>query len=351
MKLISILSLLTATLGLSGCDKLEKTIAAEEENIRIPVLTPMGDLIIKENNKEEEVTFAWSAAYFGYPAITDYGIHAVYSDENGESDIALFTNIEDTSYVTTKEILNGKFCTLAEEGGLGIPEYATASVGFYVTATVGSGYTIVRSEKKVIQVTTARAVALQKCLYVPGGHQGWNPGGAQKIFESEETDVYTGYLDLNTKNQTETEFKFTSQPNWDGPNYGGSPEALDPDEGAGNLKIPSGFYKVSVDLANMKADMTLMEKVALIGSFNEWKDDQEMEYDFDAKTYSTVVNLSAGGEFKIRFNGNWDYNLGGDINDLTEGSSNIKVEEAGNYFVKFFYNYETYKYCLTVEKQ
>lgn len=347
-----ILSLLVIALGFASCDELDKTVAADGEDIRIPVLNPVGNISIKDNNKEEEVTFTWSAADFGYQAMIDYSIHAVYNNGEAEQDITLFSGIHETSYATTKDVLNVRFCTAVEEGGLGIAEYDTVSVGFYITATVGTDYRVVRSTENVIStVITAQAVIVAKGLYVPGSHQGWNHGAAQKIFESAETDIYIGYLDLNTEDGSDVEFKFTSEPNWDGTNYGGSFDAIDTDGGAGNLTTASGFYKVKLDLVNMNAEMTLMEKVGLMGSFNDWGDDQLMDYDWATKTYSTTITLAENGEFKVRFNGNWDYNMGGDINDLTEGGGNIVVAEAGTYLVKFFYNNETYKYCISYEKQ
>ena len=347
-----ILSLLVIALGFASCDELDKTNAVDGEDIRIPVLNPLGDISIKDSNKEEEVPFTWSAADFGYQAMIDYGIHAVYTDENGEHDILLFSGINETSYATTKDVLNVKFCTAVEEGGLGIAEYATVTVGFYVTATIGTDYTVVRSAENITsKVTTAQAVVKAKGLYVPGSHQGWAPDAAQMIFESAETDVYIGYLDLNTEDGSDAEFKFTSQPDWNGTNYGGSLDAIDNDGGAGNLTTASGFYKAKLDLVNMKAELTKMETVGLMGSFNDWAEDLPMTYDWASKIYSATITVEANGEFKIRFNGNWDYNFGGDINDLTEGGGNIVIEEAGTYLVKFFYNYETYKYCLSYEKQ
>lgn len=347
-----ILSLLAIALGFASCDELDKTTAVDEGDILAPVMNPVGDISIKDNNKEEEVTFTWSGADFGYPAMVDYSIHAVYTGADGEHDITLFTGINETSYATTKDVLNVRFCTPVEEGGLGIAEYSTATVGFYISATVGTDYTVVRSAENITStVTTAQAVVKAKGIYNPGSHQGWAPDKAQMLFESAETDIYMGYLDLNTEDGSDAEFKFTSDPNWDGTNYGGALEALDTDGGAGNLKTASGFYKAKVDLVNLKAELTKMDKVGLMGTFNAWADDQVMDYDWATKTYSTTITLEANGEFKVRFNGNWDYNMGGDINDLTEGGGNIVVEEAGTYLVKFFYNYETYKYCLSYEKQ
>lgn len=346
-----ILSLLLVAAGFVGCDELDKTYAVDGGEIVKPVMNPVGSIVIKDNNKEEEVTFSWSAADFGYSAKIDYTIHAVCDGEEGKGDVELFSGINETSYATTKGALNLRLCASKEDGGLGLPEYATVQVEFYVMASIGKSYTAVKSEASVVsEVTTAQAVTVAKGLYIPGSHQGWAPADAQMIFESNEKDVYIGFIDLNTEDGSNVEFKFTTNPDWNGTNYGGALDALDNDGGAGNLTTASGFYYATVNLANM--NVTLLPMVpGLIGSFNDWGGDEPMVYDWSGKSYSATVDLSENAEIKVRFNGGWDYNFGGDINDLSQGGANIVVAEAGTYVVKFFYNYETLKYCLSYEKQ
>ena len=59
-----------------------------------------------------------------------------------------------------------------------------------------------------------------------------------------------------------------------------------------------------------------------------------MAFDEATLTYSGTVNLAENAEFKVRFNGNWDYSLGDDPADLNcLGAGNIKVEKAGTYLI------------------
>lgn len=50
-------------------------------------------------------------------------------------------------------------------------------------------------------------------------------------------------------------------------------------------------------------------------------------------TWTADVTFAAGDEFKFRFNGDWGYNFGGDLSNLTFDAGNIKVDEAGTYTV------------------
>src|SRR5690554_6812983 len=86
-------------------------------------------------------------------------------------------------------------------------------------------------------------------LYVPGGHQGWSPDSAPTLYSRNFNFKYDGFVYFADAN---TEYKFTSKPNWDGPNYGnsGTEGELSDDGGAGNLVISEpGHYKLDVDLS------------------------------------------------------------------------------------------------------
>ena len=53
----------------------------------------------------------------------------------------------------------------------------------------------------------------------------------------------------------------------------------------------------------------------------------------DNKVFTGKVTLEAGKGFKVRMNGGWDINLGGDVKKLTFGGDNITVAEDGTYTV------------------
>jgi hypothetical protein len=87
-------------------------------------------------------------------------------------------------------------------------------------------------------------------LYVPGNYQGWDPGSAPMLNDGDGDGVFVGFV-----NMTEAgEFKFASQPNWDGPNYGdgGAAGVLSDAGDAGNLTAPeAGIWKFTVDVNNL----------------------------------------------------------------------------------------------------
>lgn len=100
-----------------------------------------------------------------------------------------------------------------------------------------------------------------------------------------------------------------------------------------NMMLDNGTYFWDVNLPDQRAVATPVSLVGLIGSFegSGWGEDLAMEFDKETLTYSVTVNLVEGNEFKIRFNKNWDFNLGGDITKLTHNGNNIVVQETGTY--------------------
>ena len=169
-------------------------------------------------------------------------------------------------------------------------------------------------------------------LYVPGGHQGWDPASAPTLYSRNFDFKYSGYVYFADAG---TEFKFTSQPNWDGPNYGdGGDGTLSDDGGAGNLVVSEpGMYKIDADLTANSYTMTKTEW-GLIGDATQggWDNSTPMSYDPATQRWSVTTTLAAG-TFKYRANNTWDINIGGYINNLSYGGDNITVQEAGTYIV------------------
>lgn len=171
-------------------------------------------------------------------------------------------------------------------------------------------------------------------LYVPGGHQQWNPETAPILYSRNFDFKYEGYVYFD---EDGTEFKFTSAPNWDGTNYGdGGNGTLSTDGGAGNLSVSeAGYYKLDADLSGSPYTYNLTKTDwGLIGDATAggWDNSTPMTYNPDTKVWTVKTTLSAGS-FKFRANNGWDINLGGALSNLTYGGDNISVAEAGEYVV------------------
>lgn len=346
----------------TDCTKLDKTKADNYYDMAVPVLNTPGNIIVNDNNKSENVTFTWSAADFGYKAVVDYAIYAVY---DGGDPYELFSGIEDLQYTTTKEAFNLKLAGPKDDGYMGLPALEKSRISLYVTASIGSDYTVLQSDSVSVDVTTAIAVAAPNYLYIPGNHQNWSPSDAQVLPESDKKGVFAGMIDLHTDGDVQCEFKFTNSPDWDHINYGGTLSALETDSGAGNLTASSGFYYATVNTNDLTASITEMVP-SLIGDFNSWNDDFAMSYTYSStredKSYSATLDLVAGEGFKIRFNAGWTYNFGADSTEnepvtvgedgmpVTLGGKNMTVSEDGNYTVTLYYDYVNYTYRVKCTK-
>ena len=78
------------------------------------------------------------------------------------------------------------------------------------------------------------------------------------------------------------------------------------------------------------------------GSFaGSWDSDRDMLYKLDGSTHKWhgVVTLADAGEFKIRANDDWDFNLGGALAadgvevTLATGGDNVATPGAGQYYI------------------
>ena len=188
------------------------------------------------------------------------------------------------------------------------------------------------------------APAYKTEISVPGAYSGseWNLDTAPKLLGKGDGE-YKGALVMYKKDDAAVEFKFGHDGAW----IGGTADGLNYTLGAGdNMTIDEGTYFWTVNLESKTATALKVEKVGLIGSFNEWSDDVVLTFNAEDYTYNGTVTLGENAELKVRFNGNWDYSLGGDLNRLQAVNDNCKVAEAGTYTAKLDLN----KGTLTLTK-
>lgn len=182
-------------------------------------------------------------------------------------------------------------------------------------------------------------------LYTPGNSNGWSQPASQILTTTDHIN-YTGFAHLNG------EFKFTSQPNWDGVNYGttGEPNELTTDGGAKNLTVDAdALYWCVVDLPALHYTLTQIESVGCIGGFNGWGKQEALKPSADFLTWTGSVDMNQGDEWKFRFNDNWDINLGGTPDELVVNGGNLTCPATGTYVVTLDLN--SVPYTCTVVKQ
>ena len=211
----------------------------------------------------------------------------------------------------------------------------------------GSFKLVIEDDAKFVKMTinmleytySFEKLDFQEYIYAPGDPK-WNPTVAPAVWSPNFDGVYEGYAYLTTNG-----FKFVmdrATTNWD-PQYNYSSFSTYSEgitDGGGNICAPAnGFYHIKADVPN--ASLTLTEMTwGIIGDAtpNGWDADTEMGWNAEEEAWTITTNLSVG-EFKFRYhnsNGDWTYNLGGTINELTQDGGNLKIEEAGEYDIKLY---------------
>lgn len=207
----------------------------------------------------------------------------------------------------------------------------------------GAGTWIVTLDMNNLTYTVDKPV-----LYMAGDANGWNQ---IDVLNGDDGVHFTGYMYLNQNG-----FKFCTQPNWDGTNYGAD---FNTAGDAANITMtePAGYYKVDVDLSAKTYTLIPITTIGIIGSAspNGWDSDVDMTYvPYNAETkelgYWEAKDITlVSGEIKFRANDDWAINWGGDTNALTQGGDNISVE-AGTYDIKLYAWANGYAKCELIKK-
>ena len=213
------------------------------------------------------------------------------------------------------------------EDASGIIYYAGDSWGSPQSMVIaGTGTWIVTLDMNNLTYTVGKPV-----LYMAGDANGWN----QIDYLSSEDGVhFTGYMYLNQNG-----FKFCTQPNWDGTNYGGAFFG----ESEDNIMMTqeAGFYQVDVDLSAKTYTLSPFN-IGIIGNATPsgWGADTDMTYNPTERCWEIKGVELSDGEMKFRANDDWALSWGGELDNLTtQNGPNIAVA-AGTYDIKLYVDWE-----------
>ena len=215
----------------------------------------------------------------------------------------------------------------------GLTLFTTYHVRAYATNSAGTAY------GSDVQFTTLANTRIWNIPgdYVAASYPGstladWSPDKSPQIKSTVTApDNLEGYVYMS---KTANQWKFATQLNWDGPNYGdGGSGTLDPN--GGNFTSPAGYYKINVNAAATPMTYTAIATVwGVIGdaSPNGWNDETALTYNPTLRTWTGGMSLTAA-YFKFRANHSWDYNYGSDLADgkLSAGGANIHITLAADY--------------------
>lgn len=180
-------------------------------------------------------------------------------------------------------------------------------------------------------------------LYTPGVSNGWDQAASQPLYCYDRIH-FSGYAVLDE------EFKFSTEPNWDGTNYGVGEEDGTLSETGGNIEVAEkGLYWCTANLETLEYTTYHVSTYGMIGDATPsgWDASTALTSD-DYLVWKGTVTLGEG-EFKFRANDAWDVNLGGSMTDLSQGGDNIPSPGAGTYDVTLDLSKIPYS-CTLVKK-
>ena len=201
----------------------------------------------------------------------------------------------------------------------------------------GAGTWIVTLDMNNLTYTVQKPI-----LYMAGDANGWKHSD---VLKSEDGVHYTGYMYLNQNG-----FKFCTQKNWDGTNYGGAFFG----ESEDNIMMTqeAGFYQVDVDLSAKTYTLTPFT-IGIIGNATPkgWDGDTNMTYNPEERCWELKDVKLTDGEMKFRHTNDWSLSWGGELDNLTtQNGPNIAVA-AGTYDIKLEVNWaEGTAKCVMTKK-
>lgn len=321
-----------------------------------PVLSAPASAIVldKEKAADEIEVLGWAAARLEYGEDVTYKV-TMKCGEGKETELA--KNLAGTSYKTTVDGLNEAVIAA------GATEGKEAELTFKVYAYCNSLPDGLVSNAVNVKITTY-ILSFPEKMWIPGGFQspGWDIANAPTLSLSvKQKGVYQGFVDLTTADGSDAEFKFSAAPSWSEVDFGfenvtvttkGTEDlpfayAESKTLGGSNIKVPSGLYYIKLDKKNGTLEMVQVKNLEIGGSFaaSGWGTFFPMTK--KGSKWAAVVDfkMKPDDEIKIRFNSDWTYSFGGELDNVVFGGGNIKfTESAGEYSLVF--NTETSDFSL-----
>lgn len=183
---------------------------------------------------------------------------------------------------------------------------------------------------------TIEEVNYDPFIYFIGSTDVWSSSDQKLALVDDAKGVYTGFVYIADPNNAGYEFKFQRiAGKWDRAIAASDfvtfkESAIGAANGNLGVKDGEGVYYMDVNLSEGTIEATKVTTMGLIGKFQEWDETKDVPMTWNAEEYcfeATNAGVTADG-WKFRMNKKWAVNLGGSLNNLTAGGSDIKV--AGN---------------------
>ncbi|OQY00447.1 MAG: hypothetical protein B6I20_08720 [Bacteroidetes bacterium 4572_117] len=333
-KLSYIILLAIVGVFLYSCEKDEVKVVMSSNPTASAIQGPASPagMAFTKDDIDNSIDFEWSAADFGFQSSITYGVQIAKTDDFAGA-ATLFTTQELTGSAGVSDInsiLLAWNLTINTEATIKCRVFAMVSPNADSAFSAVTDYTVIPFDMLVDY----------PMVYVPGAYQGWSPGDVNgRLYSYDFNSVYKGIIRLNGDDPAM--FKITVNPNWDGPNYGGTLTAAGSgytgalDDTGGDYAAAVGTYEFTVDVSALTIELKATNDWGIIGSATAggWDDDTDMFYNGQRQMWEITGDFVAG-EVKFRANDAWDLNYGGADGSIVAGGDNIVLDADGNYTIR-----------------
>lgn len=338
-------------LVLASCKKDEEMLKVSTGDSPVLAASASTLVLTKESAQDTVITFSWNEYDMAWsdPALSwDISNYTLEIARAGTD----FSSAYELDYTG---VLQGKFTgeafNLLLLNRLELPAGVESEIQIRLQSGVSANTQSVYSNAVSIKVTPylISSVPDYPSLFVVGSHQGWSPETAPAIRSAKDDGMYEGFVNFP---EAKTEFKLTTERDWDEAYGDGGPGLLST-TGGNVVQEGVGYYLIKFNKESL-AWSAVKTTWALIGSATpgDWNSDTPLTYDAEANVWKATVTLTGGEgkEYKFRANGAWDIELGAGSKEgvLSFGGGNLKLAESGTYEVTLdLSNGAYYMYNLT----
>ena len=302
--------------------------------------------------------FVWTAANLGEGIIPTYEIQvATETDTNFEAPAVVATTNGTLQLAASQSLLNAALLRLNAT--------PFASANFRVRVKASTGAVVVYSnavEMIITPYTTETPRLWVNGLFQDGSGYGTDFTTAPQLIATAYGDPnFEGYVYI-AANITDVAngFKFSTQANTDGTNYGKGDAANKLSATGTNITADAGYYLVKANTDALTYSLT-QTSWGIIGNSTPggWDNSTPMTYDPATKKWTIVAVMTAQSApdngWKFRANNAWDLNLGDAVLNATDGvlsygGSNIGIATAGTYKITLDLS-NPREYSYTIERQ
>ena len=310
-------------LGLTGifssCEKDEERVIMLDNPVA-PTLVTLPDLMLKRADGNKILEFTGTPVDPGFQASANYFLEGSKAGTSFASPFTIYSGIQGKSMKITVGDLNTILLRYLEADKTSSVDIRLRAV-LIVDAGTGAPGTSANPFQYSSAVKTVQAApyGLPRLDLVGSGMD-------QKVESALGDGKYFGFVKLDKGKP------FTLRNPDNNTTYGATGGKLAVN-GAAITPTESGWHKLTVDTQSLTYKIEAY-MVGLIGSAtpNGWNSpDQKMDYDAKTGTWKITLDL-VNGHVKFRLNDSWAWNLGGALDGLTVGGSDIPVS-AGNYTI------------------